>query len=437
MEIWAVLMFVVLLPALLLGYPVAFTLGAIAILFGTLTVGVEIFALLPYRIFGIMTNFTLLAVPLFIFMGIILDKSKVAEELLESLAKILGRSPGGLATAVILVGAMLAASTGVVGATVVTLGVIALPTMLKHKYDESLACGTVAASGTLGQVIPPSIVAILLADIMGVPVGRMFMGTLIPGLFLIGAYILYIQYLSYRNPRLAPSFQTIEPPDLATLSKAILPPVALIFAVLGSIFIGIASPTEAAAVGASGALVLAIMRNRLSLTSLSDGAIEATKLTSMVFMILIGATAFGLVFKALGGDKLVATFFSSIGVGATGFILISMMIIFILGFFLDFIEICFIVVPIFEPVARQLGLDPLWFAILIAMNLQTSFLTPPFGFSLFYLKAVAPKQIRAGHIYNGVTPFILIQLIALILIITFPKTVTWLPDLMDRYNGLL
>ena len=218
MEIWAVLMFVVLLPALLLGYPVAFTLGAIAILFGTLTVGVEIFALLPYRIFGIMTNFTLLAVPLFIFMGIILDKSKVAEELLESLAKILGRSPGGLATAVILVGAMLAASTGVVGATVVTLGVIALPTMLKHKYDESLACGTVAASGTLGQVIPPSIVAILLADIMGVPVGRMFMGTLIPGLFLIGAYILYIQYLSYRNPRLAPSFQTIEPPDLAALS---------------------------------------------------------------------------------------------------------------------------------------------------------------------------------------------------------------------------
>ena len=437
MEIWAVLMFVVLLPALLLGYPVAFTLGAIAILFGTLTVGVEIFALLPYRIFGIMTNFTLLAVPLFIFMGIILDKSKVAEELLESLAKILGRSPGGLATAVILVGAMLAASTGVVGATVVTLGVIALPTMLKHKYDESLACGTVAASGTLGQVIPPSIVAILLADIMGVPVGRMFMGTLIPGLFLIGAYILYIQYLSYRNPRLAPSFQTIEPPDLATLSKAILPPVALIFAVLGSIFIGIASPTEAAAVGASGALVLAVMRNRLSLTSLSEGAIEATKLTSMVFMILIGATAFGLVFKALGGDKLVATFFSSIGVGATGFILISMMIIFILGFFLDFIEICFIVVPIFEPVARQLGLDPLWFAILIAMNLQTSFLTPPFGFSLFYLKAVAPKQIRASHIYNGVTPFILIQLVTLILIITFPKTVTWLPDLMDRYNGLL
>ena len=437
MEIWAILMFVVLLPALLLGYPVAFTLGAIAILFGTLTVGVEIFALLPYRIFGIMTNFTLLAVPLFIFMGIILDKSKVAEELLESLAKILGRSPGGLATAVILVGAMLAASTGVVGATVVTLGVIALPTMLKHKYDESLACGTVAASGTLGQVIPPSIVAILLADIMGVPVGRMFMATLIPGLFLIGAYILYIQYLSYRNPRLAPSFQIIEPPDLAALSKAILPPIALIFAVLGSIFIGIASPTEAAAVGASGALVLAIIRNRLSLTSLSEGAIEATKLTSMVFMILIGATAFGLVFKALGGDKLVATFFSSIGVGATGFILISMMIIFILGFFLDFIEICFIVVPIFEPVARQLGLDPLWFAILIAMNLQTSFLTPPFGFSLFYLKAVAPKQIRASHIYSGVTPFILIQLVALILIITFPKTVTWLPDLMDRYNGLL
>ncbi|MFL2874488.1 MAG: TRAP transporter large permease subunit, partial [Pseudohongiellaceae bacterium] len=300
-------MFVVLLPALMLGYPVAFTLGAVAILFGTLTVGIEIFALLPYRIFGIMTNFTLLAVPLFIFMGIILDKSKVAEELLESLAKILGRRPGGLATAVILVGALLAASTGVVGATVVTLGVIALPTMLKHKYDASLACGTVAASGTLGQVIPPSIVAILLADIMGVPVGRMFMATLIPGLFLIGAYILYIQYLSYRNPRLAPSFQIIEPPDLAALSKAILPPVALIFAVLGSIFIGIASPTEAAAVGASGALVLAIIRNRLSLTSLSEGAIEATKLTSMVFMILIGATAFGLVFKALGGDKLVAT----------------------------------------------------------------------------------------------------------------------------------
>jgi tripartite ATP-independent transporter DctM subunit len=437
MGIWAILMFALLLPALLLGYPVAFTLGAIAILFGTLTVGIEIFALLPHRIFGIMTNFTLLAVPLFIFMGIILDKSKVAEELLESLAKILGRRPGGLATAVILVGALLAASTGVVGATVVTLGVIALPTMLKHRYDASLACGTVAASGTLGQVIPPSIVAILLADIMGVPVGRMFMAAVIPGFFLIGAYILYIHYLSKRNPRLAPSLETLAPPDIAALLKAILPPVALIFTVLGSIFIGIASPTEAAAVGASGALLLAIMRNRLSITTLSEGAIQATKLTSMVFMILIGATAFGLVFKALGGDKLVAAFFSSMGVGATGFILISMAIIFILGFFLDFIEICFIVVPIFEPVARQLGLDPLWFAILIAMNLQTSFLTPPFGFSLFYLKAVAPKQIRASHIYKGVTPFILIQLVALILVAVFPKAVTWLPDLMDRYNGLL
>jgi tripartite ATP-independent transporter DctM subunit len=437
MEIWAVLMFVLLIPALLLGFPVAFTLGAIAILFGILTVGVDIFALLPHRIFGIMTNFTLLAVPLFIFMGIILDKSKVAEELLESLAKILGRKPGGLAIAVVLVGALLAASTGVVGATVVTLGVIALPTMLKHKYNASLACGTVAAAGTLGQVIPPSIVAILLADIMGVPVGRMFMAAVIPGLFLIGAYILYIKYRSNKNPQLAPSLETIAPPDLTALGKAILPPVFLILTVLGSIFVGIASPTEAAAVGASGALLLAILRNRLSLASLSESALQATKLTSMVFMILIGATAFGLIFKALGGDKLVAAFFSSMGVGPTGFILISMVIIFILGFFLDFIEICFIVVPILEPVARQLGLDPLWFAILISMNLQTSFLTPPFGFSLFYLKAVAPKQIRASHIYKGVTPFIMIQLVAIVLIAAFPSTITWLPDLMDRYNGLL
>lgn len=437
MEIWAILMFAALIPALLLGYPVAFTLGAIAILFGSLTVGIEIFSLLPYRIFGIMTNFTLLAVPLFIFMGIILDKSGVAEDLLESMAKLFGKRPGGLATAVVLVGALLAASTGVVGATVVTLGVIALPTMLKHNYDAPLACGTIAASGTLGQVIPPSIVAILLADIIGVPVGRMFMATLIPGIFLVGLYILYISFVGLRNPHRAPPVEGISNIDLTALTKTILPPIALIFSVLGSIFFGVASPTEAAAVGATGALLIAVTRNRLQWIVLSRAAMQATKLTSMVFMILIGATAFGLVFKALGGDNLVATFFSDIGVSATGFILISMAVIFVLGFFLDFIEICFIVVPILQPIAQQMGVDLLWFAILISMNLQTSFLTPPFGFSLFYLKAVAPKEIRAYQIYRGVMPFILIQLVLIGLIVAFPKSVIWLPDLMDRYNGLL
>ncbi len=437
MEIWAILMFAALIPALLLGYPVVFTLGAIAILFGSLTVGIEIFSLLPYRIFGIMTNFTLLAVPLFIFMGIILDKSGVAEDLLESMAKLFGKRPGGLATAVVLVGALLAASTGVVGATVVTLGVIALPTMLKHNYDAPLACGTIAASGTLGQVIPPSIVAILLADIIGVPVGRMFMATLIPGIFLVGLYILYISFVGLRNPRRAPPIEGINNIDLTALTKTILPPIALIFSVLGSIFFGVASPTEAAAVGATGALLIAVTRNRLQWIVLSRAAMQATKLTSMVFMILIGATAFGLVFKALGGDNLVATFFSDTGVSATGFILISMAVIFVLGFFLDFIEICFIVVPILQPIAQQMGVDLLWFAILISMNLQTSFLTPPFGFSLFYLKAVAPKEIRAYQIYRGVMPFILIQLVLIGLIVAFPKLVIWLPDLMDRYNGLL
>ncbi len=430
-------MFAALIPALLLGYPVVFTLGAIAILFGSLTVGIEIFSLLPYRIFGIMTNFTLLAVPLFIFMGIILDKSGVAEDLLESMAKLFGKRPGGLATAVVLVGALLAASTGVVGATVVTLGVIALPTMLKHNYDAPLACGTIAASGTLGQVIPPSIVAILLADIIGVPVGRMFMATLIPGIFLVGLYILYISFVGLRNPRRAPPIEGINNIDLTALTKTILPPIALIFSVLGSIFFGVASPTEAAAVGATGALLIAVTRNRLQWIVLSRAAMQATKLTSMVFMILIGATAFGLVFKALGGDNLVATFFSDTGVSATGFILISMAVIFVLGFFLDFIEICFIVVPILQPIAQQMGVDLLWFAILISMNLQTSFLTPPFGFSLFYLKAVAPKEIRAYQIYRGVMPFILIQLVLIGLIVAFPKLVIWLPDLMDRYNGLL
>jgi tripartite ATP-independent transporter DctM subunit len=263
------------------------------------------------------------------------------------------------------------------------------------------------------------------------------MATLIPGIFLVGLYILYISFIGLRNPHRAPPVEGISNIDLTALTKTILPPIALIFSVLGSIFFGVASPTEAAAVGATGALLIAVTRNRLQWIVLSRAAMQATKLTSMVFMILIGATAFGLVFKTLGGDNLVATFFSDIGVSATGFILISMAVIFVLGFFLDFIEICFIVVPILQPIAQQMGVDLLWFAILISMNLQTSFLTPPFGFSLFYLKAVAPKEIRAYQIYRGVMPFILIQLVLIGLIVAFPKSVIWLPDLMDRYNGLL
>lgn len=437
MTIWILLMFVSLLVLLMLGYPVAFTLGAIAFLFGGIFLGFDFFKLLPLNIWGVMTNFTLIAVPLFIFMGVILDKSGLAENLLETMGLLFGRLRGGLALSVVFVGALLAATTGVVGATVVTMGIIALPTMLKHGYSPQLASGTIAAAGTLGQIIPPSIILILLGDIMGVPVGRLFIGAVMPGILLVLLFCLYIAMLAWLKPQVAPALNTDKSEKLMRrVLYSLLPPLSLIIAVLGSIFFGIASPTESAAVGALGAIILALMHNKLSMKNLRASMQLTTRLTSMVFLILIGATAFGLVFRGMGGDTLMLDIMTNLPGGKWGFLIVSMLLIFLLGFFLDFLQICFIVVPILTPIATHLQIDPLWFAVLIAVNLQTSFLTPPFGFSLFYLKAVAPVQVRIEHIYKGIIPYVCLQLIGLVMLILFPAIILWLPNLMDRIHGL-
>lgn len=436
MEASALIMFAVLFVLLLLGFPVAFTLGAVALAFGSFFLGLGFFELLPFRVWGIMTNFTLLAVPLFIFMGVILEKSGIAEQLLETMGKLFGRIRGGLAISVVAVGALLAATTGVVGASVVTMAVIALPAMLKHGYAPTLAAGTIAASGTLGQIIPPSIILILLGDVMGVPVGQLFMGAAVPGMLLVVAYMLYIGFVAWQHPDMAPAIQidSSQEQRLAVqVMKSLLPPLALILTVLGSIFFGVASPTESAAVGALGALILAALHRKLTLTNLNQAMQQTTRLTSMVFLILIGATAFGLVFVGMGGDDFIFDIFNELPGGKWTFLLLSMLLIFLLGFFLDFIEICFIVVPIITPVAIHLGLDPLWFALLIALNLQTSFLTPPFGFSLFYLKASAPT-LSLQAIYRGIIPFIIIQLSVLAAIIAFPDIALWLPNLMGSVS---
>ena len=437
MTLWVILMFLTLMVLLLMGYPVGFTLGAVALVFGGIFLDFDHFLSLPLRIWGIMTNFTLLAVPLFVFMGVIFDRSGLAEDLLETMGKLCGKLGGGLALSVVIVGAMLAATTGVVGATVVTMGIIALPTMLKHHYSPALATGTIAASGTLGQIIPPSIILILLGDVMGVPVGRLFMGAVVPGSLLVVLFMLYIFSFAMYKPQHAPALKTEEEKiNYIHTLFTLLPPLFLILAVLGSIFFGIASPTESAAVGAIGAMILAATHRKLTLNNLKDAMQQTTKLTSMVFIILIGASAFGSVFIGMDGDRLVLDAMSSLPGGVWGFLLVSMLLIFLLGFFLDFLQICFIVIPILAPIANQLGIDLLWFAVLIAINLQTSFLTPPFGFSLFYLKAVAPSEVRIQEIYSGIIPFVLIQVITIIIIVMIPQLVTWLPDLMDRLNGL-
>lgn len=434
MEYWALAMFAVLFLLLLAGFPVAFTLGAIAFAFGSIFLGLDFFNLLPLRIWGIMTNFTLLAVPLFVFMGVLLEKSGIAEELLDTMGRLFGKLRGGLAISVVVVGALLAATTGVVGASVVTMAVIALPCMLKRGYAPSLASGTIAASGTLGQIIPPSIILILLGDVIGVPVGELFVAATVPGFLLISGYILYILWVAWRKPELAPAMSGEEEFDshlaLAVL-KSLLPPLFLIVAVLGSIFFGFASPTESAAVGALGAMILAAIHRRLTLDNLRDAMQKTTRLTSMVFIIFIGATAFGLVFVGMGGDRLILDVFSGLPGGKWTFLVLSMLLIFLLGFFLDFIEICFIVVPVIAPVAIHMGLDPLWFALLIALNLQTSFLTPPFGFSLFYLKASAPPTLKLQSIYKGIVPFVVVQIVVLGLMIAFPQISLWLPELMQ------
>jgi len=434
MEYWAIAMFAVAAVLLLIGFPVAFTLGAVAMVFGGWFLGWQEFQLLPMRVWGVMTNFTLLAVPLFVFMGVMLEKSGLAEELLETMARLFGRVRGGLAVSIVAVGALLAATTGVVGATVVTMGIIALPAMLKRGYDTGLASGTIVASGTLGQIIPPSIILILLGDVIGVPVGELFAAAVVPGLLLVAAFMIYILVIAFFKPDMAPAMPKVDAG--ASLGrqvlKSLLPPLMLVFAVLGSIFFGIASPTESAAVGALGAMLLSALHRRLSPENVRLASQQTARLTSMVFMILIGATAFGLVFRSMGGDLVVEDFMLDLPGGEWGFIAISMLLIFVLGFFLDFLEICFIVVPILAPIAESLDINMLWFAVLIAMNLQTSFLTPPFGFSLFYLKAVAPPEVRIQHIYKGVIPFVLIQVVVLGLLVFFPETVQWLPDLLNE-----
>jgi len=436
MEVWALVMFAVAILLFMLGYPVAFTLGAVSMLFGGIFLGLDFFNLLPLRIWGIMTNFTLLAVPLFVFMGILLEKSGIAEELLETMGALFGGLRGGMAISIIIVGTLLAATTGVVGATVVTMTVIALPALLKNGYQPELASGTIAAAGTLGQIIPPSIVLILLGDVMGVPVGQLFMSAVVPGLILVLCFILYIVFLGRWRPAELPD-RSIESQNIsiARALKGMMPPLILVITVLGSIFFGVATPTESAALGAVGALLLAFVKRRLSLDMIKQATTHTTRLTSMVFMILIGATAFGLVFRGLGGDYLVENLLTQLPGGVNAFIALSMLMIFVLGFFLDFLEICFIVVPILAPIAELLGINMLWYGVLIAMNLQTSFLTPPFGFSLFYLKAAATVPIRIGQIYKGVMPFVILQIFTLALLFIFPDLVLWLPDLMDRVQA--
>jgi len=432
MEYWALVMFAVAVALLLIGFPVAFTLGAIAMAFGGFFLGWQEFQLLPMRVWGVMTNFSLLAVPLFVFMGVILERSGMAEELLETVERLMGQLRGGMAVAIVLVGAVLAATTGVVGATVVAMGVIALPVMLKNGYDKGLATGIIASSGTLGQIIPPSIILILLADVMGVATGELFAAAVVPGLLLVLIFIVYILIIAFFRPELVPAAKVKEDlPGLAgKVIKNLLPLLLLVVAVLGSIFFGIASPTESAAVGALGTMLLAASHGRMSFTNLRDSSRQTARLTSMVFMVLIGATAFGLVFRSMGGDIVVEDVMTALPGGEWSFLAASMLLIFVLGFFLDFLEICFIVVPILAPIAELMGINMLWFAILIAMNLQTSFLTPPFGFSLFYLKSVAPPSVRIQDIYRGVIPFIVLQVLVLGAIVVFPDIVQWLPALM-------
>jgi tripartite ATP-independent transporter DctM subunit len=427
------ILFLALTVLLMVGFPVAFTLLGTALFFGVWGFGWEFFNLLPMRIWGVMSNFTLIAVPLFIFMGVMLERSGIAEELLETMAILFGRIRGGLAISVVVVGALLGASTGIVGATVVTMGLLSLPTMLRHNYKPELATGTIAASGTLGQIIPPSIVLVLLGDIIGVSVGDLFIGAVLPGFTLVALYITYIATAVHIKPSLAPLIpleqwrEMVGPGFGIRVLKSLAAPLVLMVAVLGSIFTGVATPTEAAGVGAASATLLAIANRRFKLAILKEVMETTTRLTSMVFIILVGANAFGLVFRGLGGDHVVREFIRHIPYGKWGVLFIVMGLIFIIGFFLDFIEITFIHIPVLAPIMKHLGFDPLWFGILFAVNLQTSFLTPPFGFALFYLKGVCPPQVTTGHIYRGIIPFVALQLAGLLIVVLVPELATWLP----------
>ena len=425
-------MFAVALLLLLVGFPVAFTFGGVAVFFGLLAEGPQIFALMPHRIWSIMNNTILMAIPLFIFMGIVLQKSNLAERLLESMGFLFGEIRGGIAISTVLVGALLAASTGVVGASVVAMGVISLPVMLKYKYDKRLATGAICAAGTLGQIIPPSIVLIILGDVFQEPVGDLFKAALWPGLTLVLFYVVYVVIITSMKKNLAPPVRLKEvkggkKDQVIHALKAIIPPLVLIVLVLGSILAGVATPTESSSVGGIGAILLALLYRQFSLKMLWDSSLETVKISAMVFAILVGATAFSMVFTYTGGDWIVEDFMMGLPGEKWGFLILSMLIIMVLGFFIDFVEISYIVVPILAPIAANLGINPLWYAILVAMNLQTSFLTPPFGFSLFYLKGVAPPEVKTTDIYYGVVPFIILQVIVLAILVVWPQLFGFLP----------
>lgn len=452
MEWVAALLFITVIIFLLAGFPVAFTLGGTALIFAVAgmmggSFNGALLSSLPNRIFGIMTNQTLVAVPLFVFMGVTLERAKIAEDLLETLSSLFGSLRGGLGVSITLVGMLLAASTGIVGATVVTMGLLSLPTMLKRGYSPEISAGTICASGTLGQIIPPSIILVMLGDVMTtayqqaqldmgiyspktVSVGDLFAGALIPGLLLVFLYILYILILAFFKPNVMPAHprESEEKISMMRVIRALFPPLFLIFGVLGSILGGYATPTEAAGVGSMGALLIAMIQRQLNLERLLEIMRYTLRISSMVFLILIGASIFSLVFRGYGGDDSVQALLESIPGGVIGAVLAVMLIMFLLGFVLDFIEITFVVVPIVGPILLAMGLDPIWLGILIAINLQTSFLTPPFGFALFYLRGVAPPSIKTTQIYRGVIPFVMIQLFTLLLIALFPELVTWLPN---------
>ena len=449
MEWIAIVMFVVVCLVLMLGYPVAFSLAGTALLFSivgvlTGTFDQSLLNALPSRLFGIISNQTLLAVPLFVFMGVMLEKSKVAEQLLVSMTRAFGGLPAGMGIAVILVGALMAASTGIVGATVVTMGLLSLPSMLKQGYNQSYATGVIASTGTLGQIIPPSIALVLLGDVLSsayqqaqlkqgifspetLSVGDLFAGAIVPGMILVAMYLLYSLAIGVFKPSWTPKQDNNDPQPLKQLLSGLVPPLLLIFLVLGSILLGLATPTEAAGIGAFGALVIALMKGKLNRTTLVEVTQSTTTVTAMVFMILIGASIFSLVFRGFGGEELVHSMFETMPGGQFGAILIVMAVIFLLGFILDFIEITFVVVPLVAPALLMMGVDPIWLGIMIAINLQTSFLTPPFGFALFYLRGVTPKEIKTSAIYKGVLPFIFMQILLMVSLAIWPELATGLP----------
>ena len=453
-EILAIVMFLTTLGLLLFGFPVAFTLAGSALLFGFLGDALEVFnfrmiGFFPQRIFGTMINEPLVAVPLFIFMGIMLEKTKIAAGLLQSIGELFGSTKGGLGIGVVIVGMLLAASTGIVGATVVTMGMLSLPSMIKAGYDQKIATGTICAAGTLGQIIPPSIVLVLLATILQganeeaamlkgdlapdpVTAIDLFAGALLPGLMLVVMFIIFIYFYARIFPSSCPPIQTEKTRREIYIEafKSIFPPLLLIILVLGSILIGVATPTESASVGAIGAAIIAFTKGELNFHNLKEVSLNTVKLSSFVFVILIGASMFSLVFRGFNGDAMIEHFLGSLPGGLFTALLIVMVAIFVLGFFLDYIEIIFVIVPLVGPILIANGADPLWLGILISLNLQTSFLTPPFGFSLFFLRGVAPKEIQTRNIYRGVMPYIGIQVLAIIIVAMFPSIATWLPNLM-------